>query len=55
MPMIKSDDGVNLYYEEAGSGTPIVFVHEFAIVIAIKALQSSHDMRAQRHLKIFAR
>ena len=30
MPMIQSDDGVNLYYEEAGSGTPIVFVHEFA-------------------------
>ncbi len=23
-------DGVKLYYEEAGSGTPIVFVHEFA-------------------------
>ena len=22
--------GVNLYYEEAGSGTPIIFVHEFA-------------------------
>jgi pimeloyl-ACP methyl ester carboxylesterase len=25
----KTDDGINLYYEEAGSGTPIVFVHEF--------------------------
>jgi pimeloyl-ACP methyl ester carboxylesterase len=24
-----TDDGVRLYYEEAGSGTPIVFVHEF--------------------------
>ena len=23
-------NGVRLYYEEAGSGTPIVFVHEFA-------------------------
>ena len=23
-------DGVKLYYEETGSGTPIVFVHEFA-------------------------
>lgn len=23
------DDGVRLYYEEAGSGSPIVFVHEF--------------------------
>lgn len=25
-----SIDGVNLYYEDTGSGTPIVFVHEFA-------------------------
>lgn len=24
-----AEDGVRLYYEEAGSGTPIVFVHEF--------------------------
>jgi pimeloyl-ACP methyl ester carboxylesterase len=30
MPTIRTDDGVNLYYEEAGCGTPIVFVHEFA-------------------------
>ncbi len=30
MPTIRTDDGVNLYYEEAGSGTTIVFVHEFA-------------------------
>ncbi|MFZ2649083.1 MAG: alpha/beta hydrolase [Burkholderiaceae bacterium] len=30
MPTIRTDDGVRLYYEEAGSGTPIVFVHEFA-------------------------
>jgi pimeloyl-ACP methyl ester carboxylesterase len=27
--MLATDDGVNLYYEEAGSGTAIVFVHEF--------------------------
>jgi pimeloyl-ACP methyl ester carboxylesterase len=25
----RSDDGVRLYFEEAGSGSPIVFVHEF--------------------------
>jgi pimeloyl-ACP methyl ester carboxylesterase len=25
-----ADDGVRLYYEEAGAGEPIVFVHEFA-------------------------
>jgi pimeloyl-ACP methyl ester carboxylesterase len=30
MPKIKTADGVNLYYEEAGVGTPVVFVHEFA-------------------------
>jgi pimeloyl-ACP methyl ester carboxylesterase len=30
MPHIPTDDGVRLYYEEAGSGYPIVFVHEFA-------------------------
>ena len=30
MPMITTDDGVELFYEEAGSGTPIVFVHEYA-------------------------
>jgi pimeloyl-ACP methyl ester carboxylesterase len=30
MPHLTTDDGVRLYYEEAGTGTPIVFVHEFA-------------------------
>jgi pimeloyl-ACP methyl ester carboxylesterase len=30
MPTITTDDGVKLYYEECGSGTPVVFVHEFA-------------------------
>ena len=30
MPMLSADDGVKLYYEETGSGTPVVFVHEFA-------------------------
>ena len=30
MPKIKTPDGVNLYYEEAGTGTPVIFVHEFA-------------------------
>ncbi len=29
MPKITTDDGVALYYEETGSGTPLVFVHEF--------------------------
>ena len=30
MPHLTADDGVRLYYEEAGSGYPIVLVHEFA-------------------------
>ncbi len=30
MPYLTTDDDVKLYYEEAGSGFPIVFVHEFA-------------------------
>jgi pimeloyl-ACP methyl ester carboxylesterase len=30
MPHLTTDDGVRLYYEETGSGTPIVLVHEFA-------------------------
>jgi pimeloyl-ACP methyl ester carboxylesterase len=29
MTYATTDDGVRLHYEEAGSGTPIVFVHEF--------------------------
>ncbi len=30
MPHAIADDGVKLYYEAAGSGIPLVFVHEFA-------------------------
>jgi len=30
MPYAATDDGVKLYYEEAGSGTPLLFIHEFA-------------------------
>lgn len=29
MPKVRAN-GINLYYEEAGSGNPVVFVHEFA-------------------------
>ena len=29
MPQIKTSDGVSLYYEETGSGTPLIFLHEF--------------------------
>jgi pimeloyl-ACP methyl ester carboxylesterase len=30
VPYAPTDDGIELYYEEAGSGTAIIFVHEFA-------------------------
>ena len=30
MPYATTSDNVRLYYEEAGSGTPILFLHEFA-------------------------
>ena len=30
MPDAMTDDGVRLHYEEAGSGSPVIFVHEFA-------------------------
>ena len=30
MPHATTSDGLKLYYEEAGSGTPLLFVHEFA-------------------------
>jgi pimeloyl-ACP methyl ester carboxylesterase len=30
MPHATTDDGVKLYYEETGSGVPVIFVHEFA-------------------------
>jgi pimeloyl-ACP methyl ester carboxylesterase len=30
MPYAVTDDGVRLYFEETGSGNPVIFVHEFA-------------------------
>jgi pimeloyl-ACP methyl ester carboxylesterase len=30
MPYAPTDDGFHLFYEAAGSGTPMIFVHEFA-------------------------
>jgi pimeloyl-ACP methyl ester carboxylesterase len=29
MPLVTADDGVKLYYEETGTGDPILFLHEF--------------------------
>jgi pimeloyl-ACP methyl ester carboxylesterase len=30
MAFATTDDGVNLYFEETGTGTPLLFIHEFA-------------------------
>ena len=30
MPHLNTDDNIKIYYEEVGSGIPVVFVHEFA-------------------------
>ena len=30
MPQATTPDGVKLHYEEAGDGTPILFVHEYS-------------------------
>lgn len=30
MPYATTDDGVKLHFEETGTGTPVIFVHEFA-------------------------
>jgi pimeloyl-ACP methyl ester carboxylesterase len=30
MPYATTDDGIHLYFEETGSGRPVIFVHEFA-------------------------
>jgi pimeloyl-ACP methyl ester carboxylesterase len=30
MPYVKAKDSVRLYFEESGTGTPVVFVHEYA-------------------------
>jgi pimeloyl-ACP methyl ester carboxylesterase len=30
MPHLTTDDGIRLFYEEVGAGTPLVLVHEFA-------------------------
>jgi pimeloyl-ACP methyl ester carboxylesterase len=48
MPKIKSTDGTSLYYEEAGIGTPVVFVHEFAGDYRTWEPQMRHFSRSHR-------
>jgi pimeloyl-ACP methyl ester carboxylesterase len=48
MPHITTRDGVRLYYEEAGSGTSVVFVHEYAGEYRTWEPQMRHFSRAHR-------
>jgi pimeloyl-ACP methyl ester carboxylesterase len=48
MPKIKTADGVSLYYEEAGIGTPVIFVHEFAGEYRTWEPQMRHFARSYR-------
>lgn len=55
MPHITTKDGVKLHYEEAGSGTPIVFVHEFAGDLRSWEPQFGHFSRRYRCIAYNAR
>jgi len=55
MPHLTTDDGVKLHYEEAGAGTPIVFVHEFAGDLRSWDPQLSHFSRRYRCIAYNAR
>ncbi|MXY40268.1 MAG: alpha/beta fold hydrolase [Rhodospirillaceae bacterium] len=55
MPYATADDGVRLYYEEAGAGIPVVFVHEFAGDMGSWEPQLRHFGRRYRALAYNAR
>jgi pimeloyl-ACP methyl ester carboxylesterase len=48
MPHVSAKDGTRLYYEEAGSGTPVVFVHEYAADYRTWEPQMRHFSRSHR-------
>src|SRR5438128_1372117 len=54
MPYIQSD-GARLYYEEAGTGTPIVFCHEFSGDLWSWEKQIQHFSRRYRCIAFNAR
>ncbi len=55
MPQIKAGDGVKIHFEECGSGTPVVFVHEFAGDIRSWEPQLAHFSRRYRCVAYNAR
>jgi pimeloyl-ACP methyl ester carboxylesterase len=55
MPHITTDDDVKLYYQEVGTGIPIVFVHEFAGDVRSWEAQFRHFGRCYRCIAYNAR
>lgn len=55
MPHAVTSDNVRLYFEEAGSGTPILFVHEFAADYASWEPQMRYFSRGHRCITYSAR
>jgi pimeloyl-ACP methyl ester carboxylesterase len=55
MPFANTDDGVRLYYEETGSGAPLIFVHEFAGNYRSWEAQMRHFGRRYRCIAFNAR
>jgi len=55
MPHVTADDGVKLYYEEVGTGIPVIFVHEFAGDVRSWEPQLRHFGRTYRCIAYNAR
>ena len=55
MPYAVASDKVRLYFEEAGSGTPIIFLHEFAADHANWEPQMRYFSRGHRCIAYSAR
>lgn len=55
MPYATADDGVTLFFEETGSGRPVIFVHEFAGSYRSWEPQMRHFGRRYRCISFAAR
>jgi pimeloyl-ACP methyl ester carboxylesterase len=55
MPYAAADDGVRLYFEETGSGLPVILVHEFAGDLRSYEMQMRHLGKRYRTIAYNAR
>jgi pimeloyl-ACP methyl ester carboxylesterase len=55
MPYATTDDGVKLYFEETGSGLPVILVHEFAGDLRSHEMQMRHFGKRYRTIAYNAR